>query len=197
MPTPPLATLDARGRLRLCWLRFDELARKTQSGENQGGDSWDDRLGDGMIADHRAALDDLVAAGELSPSVADLVQEAYAAAVYHVWRSNAPITCYEPMFVDYAPASADTLVRQSEILTGLADQGTIDPQTLAQARAGLEHDLAYCSLSEEEVQALLARIMTDYQGNGGSIPSFGDLPLEPTPDARAAAEFILDLLAEK
>ena len=196
-PTPQPAWLDARGRLRVCWLRFGELAQKTSAGLNQGPDSWDNRLGDQMIADHRAALDELVAAGELSRPVADLVQEAYAAAVYHVWRSNVPITCYEPMLLDYAPASADTLVRQSEILSGLAGQGSIDPQTLAKAQAALEHDMAYYDLSEADLQALTTRLLQAAQDNGSAIPSFDSVPLDVSPDARAAADFIMALLAGK
>jgi hypothetical protein len=196
-PTSDIDHLDARGRLRLCWLRFGELAEKTRNGLNQGSDSWEDKLGRQMIADHRAALDELVASGDITPAVADLVQEAYSAAVYHVWRSNVPITCYEPMVVDYAPASASSLVQQSGILGQVAAQGTVDPQTLAKAQAALEHDMAYYALSQEDVQALYQRLMKAYQDSGQSIPSFEAVELEMTPDARSAAQFILDVLSPK
>jgi len=192
-PLPPPTTLSpGRERLRQAWLSFDELARRTiQQGDSSAG------YGQQLTANHRQALDELVAAGELSASVADLVQEAYAAAVYHVWRSNAPITCYEPMIVDYAPSSAGVLVQQTQILEELAGQGAIDPQTLAGAREALEHDLAYYALSDEDIQALYERLIQESQAQSQSIPTFDQLNIELTPEARAAAEFIVDLLTEK
>jgi hypothetical protein len=193
---PPIDTRSisssARERLRLTWLRFGELSQKTISGENP-----DNALGQQMAADHRAALDELVTSGEISASVADLVQESYAAAVYHVWRSNAPITCYAPRMVDYAPSSAGVLVKQSEILNQIAAQGTIDPATLASAQTALEHDMAFYALSDADIQTLYDRLIKESQEEGQSIPSFDALQLELTPEARDAARFILDLLTGK
>jgi hypothetical protein len=150
-----------------------------------------------MTADHRAALDELVTAGELSASVADLVQESYGAAVYHVWRSSAPMTCYEPVIVDYRPSSAGILVQQSEMLAQIAAQGTIEPETLAKAQTALEHDMAFYDLSDADVQALYERVLEESREAGQSIPSFDELQLELTPDAREAARFILELLTGK
>jgi hypothetical protein len=190
--TPSITSSTIRERLRNCWLRFGELSQKTKTGENP-----DNALGQQMLADHRAALDELVASGEISASVADLVQESYEAALYHVWRSNAPITCYEPMMVDYAPSSADILVKQSEVLGQIAGQGTIDPVILAGAQAALEHDMAFYDLSDAEVQTLYDRLIKESQEGSQPIPSFEALQLELTPDARDAARFILDLLTGK
>jgi hypothetical protein len=187
--TPPIVSSSARERLRFSWLRFGELAQITLS----AGDI-DNTLGKQMISDHRSALDELVTTGELSPSAADLVQESYEAAVYHVWRSNAPITCYEPVIVDYSPSSAGVLVKQSEILSQLAGQGTIDPETLAKAQTALEHDMAFYDLSDADVQVLYNRILKESQDAGQTVPSFEALQLELTPDAREAALFILGLL---
>jgi hypothetical protein len=179
-----------RERLRLGWLRFSELANNAlQDGENT--------LGQQMIADHRAALDELVTAGEIPAPVADLVQEAYAAAVFHIWRSNAPITCYMMAPVNYAPAGADTLVRQADALEGVAADGEVDPHTLATIRAVLEHDLAFYALTDEEVDAMYARLQKDSQDGGKSIPAFEELDLELTPEVKAAAQFIIDLLTGK
>jgi hypothetical protein len=150
-----------------------------------------------MTADHRAAREEMVSTGEIPSPVADLVQEAYEAAIYHVWRSNAPMTCYIAMPVNYAPSSAEVLVLQAEALSQAASQGSIDPQTLVKAQAALEHDMAYYALSDADVQALYDRLISDWQANGQSIPSFETLELEPTPDAKAAAQFILDLLTGK
>ncbi len=193
-PTPPAS---ARERLRWCWQRFGELAQATRDQASQGEGSGEDTLGQQMVADHRAALDELVASGEITPTVANLVQEAYDAAVYHVWRSNAPITCYEPVIVDYAPASAGVLVQQAEILAEVAGQGEIDPKTLANAQAALEHDLAYYALSDADLQALYDQVLAEYQSNGQPIPSFDALQLEVSTDTSAAAQFIINLLTGK
>jgi len=143
---------SARERLRRSWYGFDELAK-------QAAKETENKLGLRMTAAHRAALDELVASGELALDVASLVQQAYEAAVYHVWRSNAPITCYLPAFVDYQPSSASVLVEQSEILEELARQGSVDPDTLAKARAALEHDMAFYALSDAQTPALYERLM--------------------------------------
>jgi len=192
-PLPPTALPDStRGHLRLYWLHFNELAQATSADYEKG-----DTLSQQMTADHRAALDEMVSTGEIPAQVADLVQEAYAAAVYHVWRSNAPMTCYAPMVANYAPTSAGVLVQQAEALSQAASQGSIDPQTLAKAQATLEHDMAYYALSDADLQALYDRLISDWRANGQSIPSFETLELEPTPDAKAAAQFIVDLLTGK
>ncbi|MFH2103468.1 MAG: hypothetical protein ABIJ39_08975 [Chloroflexota bacterium] len=190
---PPSPPSSARERLRLLWLRFPELAQAISKGGDQE-DTWDNLLGQEMIADHRLALDDLVAEGQLSSPVADLVHEAYSAAIDHTWRSNIPITCYEAVIVDYTPASAAVLIQQTQVLGELADQGTIDPATLATVRTALEHDLAYYALSDSDVNALYDKLLVEYQQSGGMMPTFEQLELELTPDARAAAQFIIGLL---
>jgi len=187
---PPTQDQTDRDRLRNCWLRFDELAQRTRAAESE-----ESPLGQELNAAHRAALDNLVAAGELSAPVADLVQEAYQAAVYHVWRSNVNITCYEPVIVDYAPTGAALLVQQSEILNEIGLQDSLDPETLARAQAALEHDMAYFELSDAAEQALYDQILQAYSDQGQPVPSFEALQLEITPEAKAAAQFIVDLLA--
>jgi hypothetical protein len=200
-PTPgatPPESLSARERLRLCWLLFGELAQKTRDAWDLKDADWgDDPIGRQMTANHRQALDGLVSAGEISTPVAGLIQEAYDAAVYHVWRSNAPITCYEPMMVDYAPASAGNLVNQSEILGQIAAGGTVDPETLSKARTALEHDLAFYSLTDADVQALYDRVLEEYRESNQTVPSFETLELTLTPDVKTAAQYLVDLLAEK
>ncbi len=195
-PLPPTPeALTPRDRLRKCWLSFSELAQRTQDAATEGNS--EDDFGQQLNSDHRTALDELVVSGELTAPVADLVHEAYAAAVYHVWRSHAPITCYEPMFVDYAPVSANTLVQQSGILNDLATQSTIDPETLAKAQAAIEHDMAFYALSQEDVQTLYEQVITTSQEQGQPVPSFEELQLEISSDAKAAAQFIIDLLTGK
>ncbi len=196
--TPSPTRLAALDRLRLCWLRFDELAQKTAAARDNGDDSWEDNpIGAQMIADHRAALDELSAAGEITAPVADLIQDAFSAAVYHIWRSNAPITCYEPMMIDYAPASAGSLVQQSEALTEISAGTTVAPDTLAKARTALEHDLAFYALTDAEVQELYDRLLEEYRDSGGGVPSFEEVELTLTPEVIAAAQFLLDVLMGK
>ncbi|MBI4731411.1 MAG: twin-arginine translocation signal domain-containing protein [Chloroflexi bacterium] len=190
-PYPTDLPLSARDRLRRCWLSFGELAQATVEESNQGIS--ENTFGQELVAEHRLALDELVTSGALTASVADLVQEAYGAAVYHIWRSNAPMTCYEPMIVDYAPVSAAILVQQSDVLGEIADESTIDPETLTKAQAALEHDMAFYALTDEEVSALYERLVTEWQSQQ-AVPAFEDLELEITPDAQAAAQFIINLL---
>jgi hypothetical protein len=202
-PTPPPLCYaptaapqpSARERLRRCWLRFGELAQATIEESDQG--STENTFGQQLVTEHRAALDELIAAGELAPVVTNLVQEAYDAAVYHIWRSNALMTCYEPMIVDYAPVSAEALVRQSEALSGLAAQGNIDPQTLSNVQTALEHDMAYYALTDEEVDSLYDRLLAEWQTQQQTVPAFEDVNLEATPDAKAAAQFIINLLTSQ
>ncbi len=190
--TPLTDTLPARERLRISWLSFGEVAQNAVADSNQGSESTNSFRQE--LADkHRAALDELVAAGSLSKAVADLIQEAYDAAIYHVWRSSAPITCYIAMGPYYAPESAEMLIKQAETLNQIASQGSLDQETLAKARAALEHDLAFYSLSEADLQVLYKHLSE----NGQSYPPFEEVELAPTPEAQAAAEFIIELLTQK
>jgi hypothetical protein len=185
------ATLTPHGHLRALWLRFSELAQTTTANYQNA-----EILMRQMSSDHRLLLDGLVTASELTAPVADLVQEAYGAALYHVWRSNAPMTCYEPMLVDYQPTSANVLVEQAAILGQAA--GSIDPATLAKAQAAIEHDMAFYALNDADVQALYDRLTTEWQDTGVyNIPTFDNLDLELTADARTAAQFIVDILTGK
>lgn len=84
MPPTDLPPTTARERLRWCWQRFGELAQAASDQAGQGDDSGKDTLGRQMVSDHRDGLDELVAAGEITPTIADLVHESYGAAVYHV-----------------------------------------------------------------------------------------------------------------
>ena len=190
-PYPP-DVLTSKGRLRRGWLSFGELAQATADEAAQG--DTENTFGRQLIADHRLALDELVASGELTATVADLIQEAYEAAVYHVWRSNVPMTCYEPMQVNYASASADMLVRQAAVLSEVAGGISIDPETLSKARAAIEHDMAFYALTDQQVASLYDRLITEWQSQQQSSPAFEDVELEITPDAKAAAQFIIHLL---
>jgi hypothetical protein len=179
-----------RGRLRNCWLQLDWLAQQTQGDYDRG-----DRAREKLAADHRAALDDLVAAGELDAAVADQMQVAFTEASHHVWRSNAPITCYEAVMVDYTPASSGQLAQQASLLAEIAGSGDLDPTTVAQAQAAIERDIAFLNLSDAETQALYDQLVAT-AGGTYDFPPLDELDLEVTPEAAEAARLLVELLLE-
>jgi hypothetical protein len=193
--TPSPESVGPRDRLRLCWLRFGELAEATRDQTASDGGWEDNPLGARMTAEHRSALGRLVDAGDLTAPVAELIHEAYEAAVYHVWRSNAPMTCYKTAFPNYSPDGADSLITQAEILTLIADGTPIEPATVAKVKAALEHDLAFYALTDDDVQALYDALRAEYGGPDETMPSFEEVELTLTADAKAAAEFLIDLLS--
>jgi beta-glucosidase/6-phospho-beta-glucosidase/beta-galactosidase len=99
--------------------------------------------------------------------------------------------------VNYAPVSAQVLVQQSDVLTGIADGSSIDPQILAKARAALEHDMAFYALTDEQVTGLYDRVVEEWQSQQKTVPDFEAVDLEITPDASAAAQFIISLLTDQ
>jgi hypothetical protein len=187
-PTPISESLPPRLRLRICWQSFDTLAYQTAQDVQAGNPK--NLFGQRLIDGHRRALDALVASGELTAPVADLVQEAFEAAVYHVWRSSIPVTCYDIGGLLYGPESAAVLVEQARVLGELPGQEDLRSDTLARARLAIQHDMAFYALSEADLQAVYSSLTQD----GQSHPPFQEIDLEITPDARAAAQFIVDLL---
>jgi hypothetical protein len=183
-----------RGLLRSCWQRFDWL-------EERAKDWTDYEKGEKALeqlkAEHRAALDELVATGELEAAVADEVQSAFDAAAYHVWRANCGATCYEPMmWPDYTQSGSAQLVQQAELLADLADDATIDQNIVAQAQAAVERDIAFLNLSPEEERGLYEELM-GAAGEDYDFPTFDELELEITPEAAEAARFLVELLLEE
>jgi hypothetical protein len=180
--------------VRSCWQRFDWL-------EEQASDWSDyekgDKARDQLKAEHRAALDELVAGGELEAAVADQVQEAFAEAAYHVWRANCGMTCYEPMMgPEYTPYASSQLVAQAELLADLADDAAIDQEAVTQAQAAIARDVAFLGLSSQEEKALYDALIAA-AGDGYDYPTFDALELEITPEALKAASFLTELLLEE
>ena len=110
----------------------------------------------GLLQNHRQALDELVVAGDLDQAVAAQVQVAFVAAAYHVWRSNAPITCYEPVMVDYAPVTSAQLGQQAAILAQGKD---LEPNTVVQMQAAIARDIAFLTLTDTDRQELYSRLI--------------------------------------
>ena len=150
---------------------------------------------DELVDDHRTTLDDLVTLGELEAGVADQVQAAFRAAAYHVWRSNAPITCYEPMVIDYTPTSADQLVQQAGILAAVAESSDLDPDTVERARAAIERDIAFLTLSQAEIQTMYEELI-EAAGDTYNFPSLDQVMLDISPEATEATRFLVELLLE-
>jgi hypothetical protein len=172
-------------------MRFDWLAQQTQE-DWKGEEAAREPLSE-LIADHQAALNEMVAAGELDQAVADQVQSAFGAAAYHVWRSNAPITCYEPVLVDYQPASSAQLVHQAQLLGEMAKEGVLDPDMAARAQYVVQRDIAFLALSSAEKQALYTAL-TEAAGDTFDYPEFNELELDIPPEAVQAADFLSELL---
>jgi hypothetical protein len=176
--------------LRDCWLSLEKLAQETQKDFERA-----EQMKQDLIGDHRAGLDDLVASGELTSAAADQVQIAFQEASYHVWRLNAPITCYEPVLVDYTPTSSQQLTQQVTLLKEIAERGDVDEKIIGQAQAALERDIAFLSLTDEETQSLYDKLIAA-AGENFNFPSFEELDLEITPNAMEAARFLVDVLLE-
>jgi hypothetical protein len=191
-PTPasPTATPTAWDRLRKPWHDLDRLAQVASDSE-QGGQT---ELQ--LINDHRAALDNLVSEGELTPPVADEMQAAFTGAAYHVWRDNALITCYEPApGPDYDRESSSDLVRQADLLAEMAGKSAIDPATVAQAQAAIQRDVVYLAMTGEEQHALRERLW-QAAGETWDLPALAELDLDVPPESAEAAKVLVELLLE-
>ena len=180
-----------RDRLRDAWQRLGELGEEIQKAKRlEEGEEARDRL----LEDHQAALEELKANGDLGEQIAEQVQVAFDAAVYHVWRSNAPITCYEAVMIDYRPTSSGQLVTQAKLLAeaSLLDQD-LDPDTVAMAQAAIARDVAFLNLPSAEITRLYEKLRKAAE-KGAGIPSFDDLELDIPPEAAQAADFLVKLL---
>lgn len=189
-PTVPSGGSSARDRLRDAWLKFSWLAGETQSSAVNGELGEEKR--DQLVKDHREALDELVAQGELEPAVADQVQAAFEAAAYHVWRSNTTITCYEPAMIDFKITSSAELVMQAEVLEQMAQDSELDQTTVDVVKTAIERDMAFLAMSQADVQAFYDRILSST--GEGSVPSFDEVEIDRSPESIQAAQFLYDLL---
>lgn len=189
----PSPAETARDRLRSCWMSFGWLAEQAQDwSDHEKGE----RAREALISDHRAALDELVAAGELQAAAANHAQVAFAAAAYHTWRANCGATCYEPVWVDYTPTSSAQLVQQSELLAEMAAIDSLDQDTVARAQAAIERDIAFLSLTDDEVQVLYNELI-EAAGDTYDLPTLDELDLEITPEMAEAARFLVEVLLEE
>lgn len=163
----------SRTRLRNGWLNLARLDQEAQADAEEI-----DRIRSELVLDHRAALDDLVAAGELDAGVADQIQVAFSEAAFHVWRTKAPITCY----IVY-PAEAvvrEDVLKQLEVLSEISDG--LDPRVAKQVQAAIARDIAF-------FEALAAG------GKGRDLlEQFEAHEIEVGREAIEASHFLVDLM---
>lgn len=158
------ATRTPHERLRACW---QALRAVPAEGDSRA-------LFAQVSAEHRAALDALVAARALDPAVAEAVEAAFAGAAEHVERSTGVMTCY--IAIDGRLwSSATSVLGRAAALADLAAGQSLDSETIALARVALERDIAY----------LAARAAA-----GGSQAPY---PVEATPESARAAAFLAGL----
>jgi hypothetical protein len=178
-----------RDDLRDCWLKLPWLEEQTRLDMEN---SEDDRAR--LLKDHHSALNRLVRRGDISTPVADQLQVAFGEATYHVWRFNSGMTCYMPMpGPDYKPTSSSQLATQAEILLELTEYRTLDFNTIAQAKASIERDIAFLNLSRGDVEDLYAELM-EAAGDTRNYPDFDDLELEVPAVSIDATHFLIEVL---
>ena len=181
----PSGSLSSNWReARKLWYDLDLLARDAHDYER--GEATLARLIDG----HSAALAKLQQTGEIDAAIATDLQAAFEGAAYHVWRSNAPMTCYMFMAGPGHEANVD-LALQADLLQELASRSEIDEATVQRIRDAIERDVAIMAMPFEEQQTL---VQAAIQAGGGNHPSLADLDLDIPPDVVTAAEMLVELL---
>jgi hypothetical protein len=195
VPTPSPSPSSGEGkdwdRLRQAWYGLDRLARDAPDLEK--GERTHKRL----VSDHQTALNHLVGAGQLDPTIADDMQAAFEGAAYHVWRANAPITCYEAVpYPDYQIEGSSDLARQADLLAEMAETSDIDPATIAQAQAAIERDIAFLAMTANEQQALIETVR-QAAGDTWDLPHLAELNLDVPPESAKAARILVEVLLER
>jgi hypothetical protein len=162
-PSPSGSTDPNWAALRACWLDLDHPDLQSFEDTDFARD---------LRHRHEHALAALVESGEIDAAVADEIAAAFEEAIAHIQRQQA--TCYIALPPVFAPR--EDLIKQAEMLEEMAAAGDIDPETMAQAQAALERDIAWLA-----------------QFHAGEEP--GELDgIEITPEAAEAARILVELL---
>jgi hypothetical protein len=170
--------LSAWDQLRLCWFELSALK------DVSPGADWEKVQAqvDEQKAAHRAALAELVEAGELDRAVAEQVELAFAEAVGHVERSLA--TCYEAIPFEHG-VRAD-LLQQTDALHQAADELDLDPAVVEQAQAAIARDVAF-----------FEAVKIGKVGRQQIEQRFRANELDASPEAVEAARILVELLLGK
>jgi hypothetical protein len=189
-PTPP-SSEGLWANMREIWYDLDRLARDARTADKG------ERTRDRLVARHRTALDQLVDREGLDPDVADDLQVAFEAASYHIWRANAPITCYLPSpYPEYRIYSSSDLARQADLLAEMAVRSDIDQATVDQTRSVIERDIAYLAMTSEDQQALIDAVVAA-AGDSMDYPGLYDLDLDAPPSVKEAARILVEVLLKE
>lgn len=178
----------AWARLRSGWL---DLPRLCTGGEGWNTDPESTDL-ERRKREHRAALDELVAAGELRAPIADLLHEAFVDTAWHAWRSCNGPTCYEPSILGSTlMETRGRVVQRLEALDDAIASGSIDPGLAADSRTTFQQQLAILD-AQEAVSGLEGQARWDAESRlVDAIEAGGP---EATADEREAAGILIDLL---
>lgn len=164
-PSPAESADPNWSTVRACWLELDHS--ELQSFE-------DTDFSRDLRQRHEQALATLVESGKIDAAVADEIAVAFEEAIAHIQRQQA--TCYIALPPVFAPR--EDLHRQAEMLEEMASEGDIDAETVAQAQAALERDIAWLA-----------------EFHAGEEP--GELDgIKVTPEAAEAARILVELLLE-
>jgi hypothetical protein len=198
-------------RVRDCWLRLDWLAERAQTGMEEAKLAQQE-----LTVEHRVALKELMASGEMSADVANYVRLAFLAASEHVVEGatsedtggyvEAEETQESPqptpqvdqvarqMVMDHRSGSGRRLTQQAELLAELAVTSDIDPDTVERAQSAIQRDMTLLSLTGR--QDLIARLV---EASGGTydFPPVKEQDLDIPPEAIEAARFLVELLLEE
>jgi len=184
-PVPPEVTPASESgwtRMRAAWVGLSEL--QGTAGDYEKGEA----LHAELLGRHQAALDELVAGGELREAVAGDMQVAYTEAATHVWNTVAPRMCYRPMPGPlYSREAKQSLADQSAALAEMAARSEIDEATVARARKAITRDMAFLALPSEE------RVAFNFD-ESRTYEQFLHLDSEASEDTQEAARILTEVL---
>jgi hypothetical protein len=181
---------DVRARVREMWLALVPEPTEEDWLAWQGTEAPDPRPA--REAAHRAALDALVAAGNVRAPVAELLQLAFVEVSFHAWRLRIGATCYDPTQLGWQmQQSRQRLCERARLLDELVRGGSVSADATADARAALARELAVYDA---------AAVFADLEGQprwdkenalSATLEAGG---LTPDPDELEAAGWLVDLL---
>jgi hypothetical protein len=144
-------------------------------------------------AEHRAALDGLVAAGGLRTAIAERLVVAFDEAAFHVWRTGIMATCYDPTQAGVRMQEGrGRILGRLAALKDMLDQGVVSESAVADSRAALEREIVFFDKVEElerlegDARWAAERELVDTIDAGGVPPDADD-----TEAARILVEVLL------
>ncbi|MBN1770692.1 MAG: hypothetical protein JXB32_05485, partial [Deltaproteobacteria bacterium] len=210
-PTAPLPPAPEWDRLRRLWtsvaeglrsrettLRIVEVEPPGSGGAASAGTEQmilfgeDREAWDRTEAEHRDALDALVAAGELRAPVADLLHLAFQESVEHLVRTHSHLMCYDPTQLGLAlMRSREQLVEQLILLDDFVRSGAVSADAVAAAREVAERQIAFFD-DVEALQTLEGHARLEMEARlAGRFAAGG---FEADADEKKAAGLLIGLL---